>query len=74
MERIMNEENDWDHNLEGDAVEGPVVCVSRDELLQALNEMKTGIDPGPSEISSIAWNEGGGNVVKRNALLNNVCS
>ena len=29
MERIMNEENDWDHNVEGDAVEGPVVCVSR---------------------------------------------
>ena len=28
MERIMNEENDWDHNAEGDVVEGPVVCVS----------------------------------------------
>ena len=26
MERIMNEENDWDNNVEGDAVEGPVVC------------------------------------------------
>ena len=29
MERMMNEENYWDHNVEGDAVEGPVVCVSR---------------------------------------------
>ena len=38
MERFMNEENDWDHNMEGDAVEGPVVCVSRDEVLQTLNE------------------------------------
>ena len=38
MERIMNEENDWDHNIEGDAVEGPVNCVSRDEVLQALNK------------------------------------
>ena len=28
MERIMNEENDWDHNVKGDAVEAPVVCVS----------------------------------------------
>ena len=37
----MNEENDWDHNVEGDAVKGPVVCVSREEVLQALNEMKT---------------------------------
>ena len=35
---IMNEENDWDHNVEGDAVEGPLVCVGRDEVLQALNE------------------------------------
>ena len=24
MERIMNEENDWNKNVEGDAVEGPV--------------------------------------------------
>ena len=38
MERIMNEENDCDQNVEGDAVEGPVVCVSREEVLQALNE------------------------------------
>ena len=30
MEQIMNEENDWDHNVEADAVEGPVVCVSRE--------------------------------------------
>ena len=42
MERIMNEENDLDHNVEGDAVEGPVVCVSREEVLQELNEMKIG--------------------------------
>ena len=25
MERIMNEENDWDHDVEGYAVEGTVV-------------------------------------------------
>ena len=40
MERIMNEENDWYSNAEGDAVEGPVVCVSRKEALQELNENK----------------------------------
>ena len=49
MKRIMNEENDWDDNVEGDAVEGPVVCVSRKVLL-ALNEIKTGKDPGPSDV------------------------
>ena len=35
MEMIMNEENYWD----GDAVEGPVVCVCREEVLKALNGM-----------------------------------
>ena len=29
MERTMNEENDWVHNVEGDAVHGPVVCANR---------------------------------------------
>ena len=51
MERIMNEENDWDHNVEGDGEEAPVVCVRKWEVLQALNEMKTGKSPGPSEVS-----------------------
>ena len=32
--RIKNEENDWNHNMEGDAVEGPVVSVSREEVQQ----------------------------------------
>ena len=41
MERIMNEENDWDPSVEGVSVEGPVVCVRREEVLQTLNEMKT---------------------------------
>ena len=46
MERIMNEENDWDHSVEGGAVDGTVVCVCREEVLQALSEMKTGYNPG----------------------------
>ena len=47
VEGIMNEENDWDNNVEGDAV----VCVCREEVLQALNEMKTVKECGPSEVS-----------------------
>ena len=52
MERILNEENDWDHNVE-DAVEGQVICVSREEVMQALNEMKTGKSPGLSQVSMV---------------------
>ena len=40
MQRITNEENDLDHNVEGNAV-GPVVSVRREQVLKALNEMKT---------------------------------
>ena len=32
-ERIMKEDNDWDDDVEGDALEGPIVCVSREEVL-----------------------------------------
>ena len=46
MEKIMNEENDWDHN-----VEGPVDCVSREEVLQPLNKMKTGKVSVTSDVS-----------------------
>ena len=51
IERIMNEENDWDHNMEGDAVQGPVVCGSREVVFQALNEIKTATAPGTSDVS-----------------------
>ena len=40
--RIMRKENDLCHDVEGDAVVGPVVCVSREEVVQALNKMITG--------------------------------
>ena len=30
----MNEENGWNHNVEGDAVESTVDCVCRDKAVQ----------------------------------------
>ena len=50
MERIMNKENDWDHNEEGNAVEGAVVHVSRENVLRALNVKKTGKATGLSKV------------------------
>ena len=46
MERILNVENDWDHNVAAD-IEDPVDSLSRDEV---LNEMKTGNEPAPSDV------------------------
>ena len=37
--------------MEGDAVEGAVLCVSRQEVLQALIGMKRRKAAGPSEVS-----------------------
>ena len=51
MERIMNEENEWDQNVQADLVEGPVERVSREEVVKALGKMKAGKAAGPSEVS-----------------------
>ena len=40
-----------EHNEEGDAVEGPVDLVSRDEVVQALNEREKGKAQNPSDVS-----------------------
>ena len=37
--------------MEGDAGEGPVVCASREEVVQALDEIETGKATGPSDVS-----------------------
>ena len=64
VERIMNDENNWDCNVEGDAVEGAVFCVSIEEVLQALDEMKTGKAPEPSEVSRELVPTSGGVVIQ----------
>ena len=51
MERIMNEENEWNQNVEADLVEWPVERVSREEVVKAMGEMKAGKPAGPLEVS-----------------------
>ena len=41
MKKTMNAENDWDHNVDEDAVKGPIDCISRDEMVKASNDKKT---------------------------------
>ena len=40
MERIMNEENAWDHKVDAAMAEGPVEKVFRKEVGEAIREMK----------------------------------
>ena len=51
MEKIMNEENEWDHMVETDVVEGPVEKVACNEIVRAMQKMKSGKAAEQSEVS-----------------------
>ena len=51
MEKIMNEENEWDRMVETDLVEGPVEKVVRNKIVEAIQSIKSGKATGPSEVS-----------------------
>ena len=51
MEKIMNEENEWDHVVETEVVEGPVVKVAGNEIVEAMQKMKSGKATELSEVS-----------------------
>jgi len=52
MEKLMNEENEWDHKISAEAKEGPADCIRMDEVRAALNnnnnnnDRLTAFDPG----------------------------
>ena len=50
IEKIMNEENKWDHMVETDVVERPGEKVARNEIVEAMQKMKLGKATGPSEV------------------------
>ena len=52
MEKIMNEENAWDHKVDAAMVEGPVKKVSRKEVREAIRKMKQGKAAGLSEVTT----------------------
>ena len=51
MKKIMNEENEWDHMMETDVVEGPVKKLARNDIVGAMQSMKSRKATGPSEVS-----------------------
>ena len=46
-----HDENEWDHTVETDLVEGPVEKVAHNEIVEAIQSMKSGKATGPSEVS-----------------------
>ena len=51
MEKIMNKENKWDRIVETDLVEGPVEKMACNEIVEAIQSMKSGKATGLSEVS-----------------------
>ena len=41
MEKIMNVENEWDQMVDANMVEGPVEGVTDEEVIEAMNKMKS---------------------------------
>ena len=52
MERIMNDENAWDHKVDAAMVERPVEKASRKEVREAIRKMKQGKAAGLSEVTT----------------------
>ena len=40
MEKLINEENEWDHRILARVKEGPAACIRIDEVAAALKKMK----------------------------------
>ena len=51
MKKIINEENEWNHMVETDVVEGPVKKVARNEIVEAMQSMKSEKVTGLSKVS-----------------------
>jgi hypothetical protein len=52
MEKVMNEENEWDGEVEADVVQGPIDRVTEGEVMRAIKAMKMGKAAGVSEIAA----------------------
>ena len=52
MDKIMNEENAWDHKIDTAMVDGPVKNVFREEMKEAIRNMKQEKAAGLSEVTT----------------------
>jgi len=50
MEKLMNEENEWDHRISATVKEGPANCIRIHEVAAALKKMKKHKAPGLSAL------------------------
>ena len=63
MERLLNEENQWDEVVDAEKLEGPVQEISKEEVRKAMKKMKSGKAGGPSGVVADMLKAGGDTVV-----------
>ena len=51
IKKIMTEENEWGGMVETDLIEGPVKKAACNEIVEAIQSVKSGKATGPSEVS-----------------------
>ena len=52
MEKLMNEENEWDHGISAEFKEGPADCIRIGEVVAALKKMERHKAPGLSGLTA----------------------
>ena len=52
MEKLLNEENEWDQYVSCEKKEGPHCWISKEKVRKALQKMKNGKAAGPSNVLS----------------------
>ena len=50
MEKLLNEENEWDGCVEADSIEGPIQAITYEEVEKAMRKMKLGKAAGPTGV------------------------
>ena len=64
MEKLLNEENEWDEIIDVDKVEGPQQEISKEEVEKAIANMRNGKAAGPSGVVSDMVKAGGKTMVE----------
>ena len=52
FEKLLNEENEWNGELSAEYVEGPADMISKEEVRQAIQDLKVRKAAGPSSVTA----------------------
>ena len=50
MQKVINEDNEWDQIADADVVQGPIERVLSEEVMEAINHLKIGKASGSSDV------------------------